>query len=49
MNTFHNAGIQLLATAPNKCGVAAVLAAMIAPAVNGNFGTPVPVAFGCWR
>lgn len=37
MPTVHNARVQLLATALNNLGVAAVVAGVVAPAVNGNF------------
>jgi len=36
---IFNARIQLLATALNKLGVRSIPAGVIAPVVNGNFGT----------
>lgn len=44
MNTVYNARIQLLATAANNLGVAGIVAGVVAPAVNGGFGTPTHIA-----
>jgi len=38
MHTVHNARIQLLATGLNNLGVAAIVAGIIAPTVNGTIG-----------
>jgi hypothetical protein len=43
-----NARITLLATALNNLGVAAIVAGIVAPMVNGTVGDPAPIC-SRWR
>jgi hypothetical protein len=48
MHTVHNARITPLATALNNLGVAAIVAGIVAPMVNGTVGDPAPIC-SRWR
>jgi uncharacterized membrane protein (DUF441 family) len=47
MCATHNARVQLLATALNNLGVAAIVTGVLAPLVKGEIGSPPAMATWC--